>query len=507
MKRVYRFFILLGFILNIPALCTFAQVSINADSSAPDLSAGLDVKFNNKGFLPPRMTFAGRNAIQNPVEGLIVYCTNCNADGAGVISIYQGGKWQNILWGCTMPLAPVEGTHIPEVTQIIWNWNSVPIAIGYKWNTTSNFTTATDIGFSTSYTETGLTCQSPYTRYVWAYNACGQSSELTLSQSTSQIPFSPAPTEGVHIPSINQIVWTWNPVLGATGYKWNTTDNFATATFLGLDTSKTETGLICNTAYTRYLWAYNACGNSISTMLAQTTSVNPTPPIAGTHVPSAFQIVWKWNPVSGATGYKWNTIDEYASATDMGAALTKTETGLAMNTAYTRFVWAYNTCGMSSTASLICQTNQFYIGQSYGGGIIFYIDVTGQHGLISATTNQSAAAKWGCPGTSIAGTSTAIGSGQANTTAIVNGCTVAGIAARICNDLVLNGYDDWFLPSKDELYQMYLQKNLIGGFVSNYYWSSSEYNASNAWYVYFGNGIQGNDGKNYTNYVRAVRAF
>ena len=102
---------------------------------------------------------------------------------------------------------------------------------------------------------------------------------------------------------------------------------------------------------------------------------------------------------------------------------------------------------------------QFYIGASYGGGIIFYIDGTGQHGLISAITDQSTGAQWGCTGTFWGGTSTAIGTGQANTTIIVNGCSaIAGIAARICNDLVLNGYTDWFLPSLDELYQMYLQK-------------------------------------------------
>ena len=149
----------------------------------------------------------------------------------------------------------------------------------------------------------------------------------------------------------------------------------------------------------------------------------------------------------------------------------------------------------------------FVIGQSYGGGIIFYIDGTGQHGLISATTDQSTGAPWGCSGTTI-GTSTAIGTGQANTTLIVNGCSTAGIAARICDDLVLNGYSDWFLPSKDELNQMYLQKDAIGGFASYSYWSSSQSNAINAWYQSFSSGGSSNDVKLVSTYhVRAVRAF
>ncbi len=178
-------------------------------------------------------------------------------------------------------------------------------------------------------------------------------------------------------------------------------------------------------------------------------------------------------------------------------------------------VWCSN-CGASGELEVFNGTSwtnmtggavSFAIGQSYGGGIIFYIDGTGLHGLISAPTDQSTGAPWGCYGTLIGGTGTAVGTGQANTTAILNICTFAGIAARICNDLVLNGYSDWFLPSKDELNQMYLQKTVIGGFANNYYWSSSEYNANYAWDQNFYNGLQNGLSKNGTICVRAVRAF
>jgi len=150
---------------------------------------------------------------------------------------------------------------------------------------------------------------------------------------------------------------------------------------------------------------------------------------------------------------------------------------------------------------------QFYIGASYGGGIIFYLDGTGQHGLISATSDQSTVAQWGCVSTSIPGTSSFIGTGQANTTAIVTHCGTLGIAAQICDALVLNGYSDWFLPSKDELNQMYVQKTIIGGFADNPFWSSSEYDNYWAWYQYFDYGSNDYYWKDATFHVRAVRAF
>ncbi len=356
MKTSFVLFIGLLFFLTVPCLYSFSQMSISTNGSLADPSAGLDVNFNNKGFLPPRMTFAQRNAIETPVEGLMVFCTNCDNDGTGVISIYKGGKWRNMTWGCTLPVSPATGTHIPEVTQITWNWNTVPIALGYKWNTVNNYATANDMVAATSKIETGLTCQTSYTRYAWSYNACGQSTALTMTQATQQIPLANSPVAGTHLATTIQIVWNWNTVVGATGYKWSATNSFATATNMGTAVTKTETGLICNTAYTRYVWAYDGCGNSTATTLTQTTNISPDAPLAGTHVPNTTQIIWNWNPVSGATGYMWNTVNDYASATNMNTAVTKTETGLTCGSAYTRYVWAYNTCGNSSSVSLTQST-------------------------------------------------------------------------------------------------------------------------------------------------------
>ena len=116
-----------------------AQVGINSDNNTPDPSAGLDVKFNNKGFLPPRMTHIELNAIANPADGLMVYCTDCGAGGTGALSMVISGKWTTFSPNCLNPVSPVSGTHISFPTQIVWNWYPVTDATGYKWNTTMTF--------------------------------------------------------------------------------------------------------------------------------------------------------------------------------------------------------------------------------------------------------------------------------------------------------------------------------------------------------------------------------
>jgi hypothetical protein len=165
------------------------------------------------------------------------------------------------------------------------------------------------------------------------------------------------------------------------------------------------------------------------------------------------------------------------------------------------------------------------IGDAYQGGIVFYLDENGG-GLIAAPSDQSnyffiengsydkliLSAEWGCKGISIAGADgTAIGTGNQNTIDIEEGCTTSGTAADICANLTLGGYSDWFLPSKDELNEMYINLYLqgFGGFSNYGYWSSTESHKNNAWWQFFSNGSQNRDSKEVENgiYVRAVRAF
>ena len=158
------------------------------------------------------------------------------------------------------------------------------------------------------------------------------------------------------------------------------------------------------------------------------------------------------------------------------------------------------------------------IGDTHQGGIIFYLNGNGG-GLIAAPSDQGVA-EWGCQGITISGADgTAIGTGNQNTIDIEAGCTTSGTAADICANLTLGGFNDWFLPSKDELNEMYLnigQGNAlglgnVGGFSANDYWSSTDATENGidyAWDQLFVNGFTGYHNKSFYSFsIRAVRAF
>ncbi len=159
----------------------------------------------------------------------------------------------------------------------------------------------------------------------------------------------------------------------------------------------------------------------------------------------------------------------------------------------------------------------FVIGLSYGGGKIAYILQSGDpgytegetHGLIATESYQVFGAGWGCYGTGINGADgTSIGTGGQNTLDILAGCSETGIAAQICATLVLNGYDDWYLPSKDELYKLYLNRAAIGNFSGDYYWSSSECSNWDVWELGFDIGEEAINTKEAPDDIaRPVRSF
>lgn len=152
------------------------------------------------------------------------------------------------------------------------------------------------------------------------------------------------------------------------------------------------------------------------------------------------------------------------------------------------------------------------IGPS-GVGIVFYVTDGGLHGLEVAPVDQSTGAAWKTTSTDTLGTSTAIGTGYANTTAMAG---AAHPAAELCRAYTGGGKTDWFLPSKDELNAIWVNlvddgsggNNGVGGFGSVAYWSSSEFDNYYAWNQRFDDGsLDYNDKTNAGIRVRAVRAF
>lgn len=159
------------------------------------------------------------------------------------------------------------------------------------------------------------------------------------------------------------------------------------------------------------------------------------------------------------------------------------------------------------------------VGEFKYGGVVFYVDSTGQHGLVCAV-NDLNMAEWGCMGVALPGASLfGLGEGDQNTLDILASCSTLNIAADICAGLELNGYTDWFLPSRNALSEMYFNKNGIdatatgnGGteFVNDAYWSSTQYSLfadNQAYGRNFDNGNIYVFNKEDVRYVRPVRAF
>ena len=232
-----------------------------------------------------------------------------------------------------------------------------------------------------------------------------------------------------------------------------------------------------------------------------------------------------------ARGVAWSTStaptisDSYTTDGTGTGTFTSSLTGLSGSTTYYVRAYATNSAGTAYGAEVSFTTAAFSgsIGDAYQGGKVAYILQSGDpgyvagevHGLIAATSDQSTGIIWNNDGTKATrgATGIVIGTGLANTNAIINkqGEPATSYAAGLARAYTGGGYTDWYLPSKEELNKLYINRVAIGGFANAWYWNSTEYNLSVftfGWCQNFNNGNQDafNDVTWAVN-VRAIRAF
>ncbi|RZL07113.1 MAG: DUF1566 domain-containing protein [Pedobacter sp.] len=292
-------------------------------------------------------------------------------------------------------------------------------------------------------------------------------------------------------------------------------------------------GLTVGTTYYVRAYATNSIGTAYGTARSFTTSATTVPTgittntltsITQTAAVSGGNISTDGGASITSRGVCWSSTNSNPTiansrtldGTGIGS-FTSSLTGLVAGTNYYVRAYATNSAGTAyGQVRTFTTLPNLSVGSAYQGGVIAYILVSGDpgyiagqtHGLIATTSNQSTGAQWGCSGTSISGTSTTLGTGVNNTAAIVGSCATTGIAAAICNNLSSGGYTDWYLPSRDELARLYLNRLAIGGFSNTVYWSSSQFSTTTSWTISFSTGASGNTvTKNTLSYVRAIRKF
>lgn len=261
--------------------------------------------------------------------------------------------------GCTTPLtsnyatltvgaavsSPTAGTHSATETQIVWNWNTVASATGYKYNTVNDYATATDNGTSTSYTQPSLTCNTAYTLYIWAYTASCNSSSTSLSQSTTALSSPGSITNNSPKCDGTGITFTQGTCPPSCTCYWETS---ASGTSTALGSASTYTSSTVAGTYTMYVRAYS--GTCWSTAVSSTGTVNSNPTISGT----TSVVVGGTTTLTGSiTPGTWSSSNEAVATISSGGVVTGVSAG---SSTITFTVDATGCSGTTSVTVISCST-------------------------------------------------------------------------------------------------------------------------------------------------------
>jgi len=279
-------------------------------------------------------------------------------------------------------------------------------------------------------------------------------------------------------------------------------------------------------------------GKDISGKLFNTTGITSIFGTIGSSTAVIGGVISPTNIITTSIGVIYSTdinFGTYSSTTIQSnvaaGSYSSTISGLNPLTTYFAKSFIVNKAGTSygPVVSFATAAPPITVGSVYGSGVVYYIlrsgdlgyDANVQHGLIAATTDQSSAVVWAKTNTNIGATAENIGTGLSNTNLIIaNQGNTGTYGAKIARDYTGGGYTDWFLPSAQELHQLYLAASLLGANAlgSNaYYLSSTEYSTTNFIYEgtmgdYYktpGNGAYpaGTTKTNNPLRVRAIRSF
>ena len=535
-------------------------VAINPTGAEADSCAMLDVSSTTKGLLVPRMTEAQRTDIVRPVKGLLVY----QIDGTQGFYYYNGTGWTNLsLVNFTesnytydsktgVKFTPNNAaTNVDIVLETKGTGGILaqqPDGTATGGNKRGNFavdlqmdrSTATQVAsgvLSAIVGGYGNTATGGTSTAMGAYNtATGESSTAmgiwtTASGNGSTAMGLYSNASGVYSSAMGAYTKApsaYETVIG----RYNT--NYTPATTTGWDNSDrlfvVGNGTSGGSRSNAFTILKNACATIGGSLTLNENGANTSylfPETRGTsgqvlQTNGSGNTSWETPAISPATTSAPGSMSA-ADKTKLDAQTTGTAAGQMQYWNGTSWVTvAAGTFGQTlefrngAPVWVDKNINILSIGDTYKGGIIAYFlqsgdpgyDANIRHGLIAAPTDQNSNAVWGCYGTNLTGADGfALGTGAQNTIDIVAGCNAPGIAARICNDLVLNGYDDWYLPSSFELSKLYQNRVAIGGFALDQYWSSTEYNSGLALRHTFTDGDQDTNYKSTPLSVRAVRDF
>ena len=455
-------------------------------------------------------------------------------DGTGLLGPWSNAYSLQVEWGTISGPSPADGS-TTENTTPTFGWTGVSGAAEYELRLADGqdgFENAPSVGVTdTSHTPSAaLTNLQTYYWQVRAKDGTGQfgpwSNAYSLRVEWGTIS-GPSPADGGTTENTTP-TFGWTGVSGAAEYELRLADGqdgLENAQSVGVtDTSHTPSAALTNLQ--TYYWQVRAkdgtgqfgpWSNAYS-LRVEWGTISGLSPADGSTTGDTTPTL-SWTGVSGAAEYELRLADGQ-DGLENAQSVGVTDTSYTPSAALTKgptYYWqvrAKDGAGQKGAWSEVTAIQIVYFIGDTGpaGGIVFYDRGNYSDGwryLEAAPSDQSTTGiQWGGYGTSV-DTSTAIGTGKANTEAIVTKVSSGSYAAKLCYDLVLGGYDDWFLPSKDELNELYKQEDVVGGFKTQYYWSSSEDDSLLAWLqaFFFGGsqfvGYKNTDDK----YVRAVRSF